>query len=216
MIAFPRFCIRFLVLGVCLMATIVKADAQVSLSQVLSNDKLWGKDFPAVLASLKAWQDAGASQVLIFPNRVLSSSAFKAQQPAEAALGKFTQTLHAAPPQPQKSFEKLMAAAPMEQFQAGVIAFGEDNTQRVAWTAPSASLLAPDLTIAKVKEAIGPPQKVTKQLIQGEGDRRPIELTLYSYSNGNVIFAESNYSSPGGAVDRVLLNVSAASRVLFK
>ena len=69
-------------------------------------------------------------------------------------------------------------------------------------------LLRPSLTIDTVRARLGPPEKVTEQAIQNEGERKPVILTLHQYAGGTIAFAESNMAEPG-VVERVVLDLNA-------
>jgi len=86
---------------------------------------------------------------------------------------------------------------------------------RVAITGSNLQYLAPRLTVRQVETEIGPPEAVTTQVIQSERDRRPVALTLHSYANGAIIFAESDWMPPG-LIDRVILDVPVVSAIVFR
>jgi hypothetical protein len=114
---------------------------------------------------------------------------------------------------PKPIFEAMfrgIAPRPAALLKTEVIpSFQDDDSVRVISTRPDAQFLTPNLTVATVQERLGPPEKVEQQVIQGEGERRPVVLTLYRYADGAVTFAESDIAARPGMVDRVLLDASA-------
>jgi hypothetical protein len=119
---------------------------------------------------------------------------------------------------PKPEFADLLkgvsAQAPA-QLQVEVVPFlPDDDFFHVAWSNPSLQFLAPNLSVATVRERVGPPERTTQELIQNETERRPVVLTLHSYAGGAIIFAESDWSTPG-VVDRVIFDVRAITAALF-
>jgi hypothetical protein len=76
--------------------------------------------------------------------------------------------------------------------------------------------LNPKMTVAAVVERLGKPEKIVRQLIQTEKERRPIVLTLYTYAGNAIAFAESDISPIPGSVDRVILDVPSITAELFQ
>src|SRR5262249_34042659 len=152
-----------------------------ALAKIFTAPGLWGKDYPAALASLPAWNRLGEKRVCVFADRVIGGSPHKMREEAEAEAKRFSQAVKELRPKPAPKFEALLKEK-TEQLNAGkmdVIPFFEDDgTPRIAWTTGSHQLLAPRLKMATVKQRLGPPEKVSTEVIQGQGDRRPVILTL--------------------------------------
>ena len=51
--------------------------------------------------------------------------------------------------------------------------------------------------------------------VQTPSDSKPVILTLYSYADGTVVFAESDGSNIAGRIDRVILKVAPVMRAVF-
>ena len=183
--------------------------------KILTARGLFGKDFPAALASLPAWRRAGEESVAVFPDRIVGATPFKAAeaaQPARSALGEaLRQATPAAGPSFATALRALVGKPP--PLTSDVIQFSDDGSFRVALS--GGEFLRGGLTVKQVEAAIGQPETVTTQLIQSEGERRPVILTLHSYAGGAIVFAESDLAPRPGVIDRVILNVPAVSAIVF-
>jgi hypothetical protein len=196
------------------------APSKPTLSSILSDRTLWGKDFPLALASLQSAHEVGERRVAIFPTRIVGGTAFKTREDAEQTSRTLTEAMAAREFKPKPEFEAMFRAIgprPAELLKAEIIpAFADDDSIRVAWTRPEAEFLPPKLTVAAVQKRLGPPEKVETEVIQSEGERRPTVLTLYRYADGAVSFAESDIAAQPGLVDRVLLDAPAVMSTLFE
>ncbi|HEX9943511.1 MAG TPA: hypothetical protein VGG03_15975 [Thermoanaerobaculia bacterium] len=216
---FPVLAFALLTLGgACAMAA--TPPSPEALSRVLSDPELWGKDFPAVLAQLASWRRTGETTVAVFPDKVVGERRYAKREEAAAASERLRQ--EAAPPRPRSGLpggmtQKIAGAQQeLSRFRTEAQAFNEDDSYRVVWSAPSAQLLKPGLTVAKVRERLGQPTETRQLVLQTEGESRPVILTLYVYLGGAVAFAESDVATRPGSVDRVLLDLPAVTGVLFE
>ena len=215
-----RVCLVFAVLftlGACAMAAPPPpADA---LAKVLNDPALWGKDFPAALALLPSWRKAGEAAVAVFPDRMAGETRHRTAAEAARAADRFKQA-ETAPPKPRGGLpggltDRLTRGrAQASAFRTEAAAFVEDDSFRVSWGGPGAQLLAPGLTVATVRGRLGEPVEKKLVVLQTEGERRPVVLTLYVYLGGAMSFAESDHGPPG-LVNRVLLDLPAMTPVLF-
>jgi hypothetical protein len=184
-----------------------------SLAAILTDSTLWGKDFPVALASLQSWSKAGQRTVMIFQDRIVGGIPFKSREEAEQKGKEVTDAMMRTEFKPKPGFEAMfrgVAPKPAAELKAEVIErFQDDDSVRIASTGPGAQFLAPNLTVATVRERLGQPEKVEQKVIQSEGERRPVILTLYRYADGAVTFAESDIAARPGTVDRVLLDAPA-------
>jgi hypothetical protein len=180
----------------------------VSAETILSDPKLWGKDFPLALASLPSWSDGGEREVVIFKDRIIGGTPLKSRDEAEQASKKITAAMAVKELKPkaalQPMFRTVIKATSLKMEVLPRLA--EDDSVRLTATRPNAQFFAPELTAAAVQKQLGPPEKIEPQVIQTEGDRRPVILTLYRYANGDITFAESDMTAKPGLIDRVLLN----------
>ena len=182
----------------------------VTVQRILSDETLWGNDYPSVLTRLRALRDSGERSVYIFADRAAGASASRTQADVQARATRLT-TLMARPATLQAPYAQLQqrAAAPAAAtLRAEALRLRDGDGYHLAITrAASLQLLAPGLTIAAVRARLGPPEKVTEQAIQNEGERKPVILTLHQYAGGAIAFAESNMAEPG-VVERVVLDLN--------
>jgi hypothetical protein len=196
-----------------------KAKMKDALVKIFTAPGLWGKDYPAALASLPAWNRLGEKSVWVFADRVIGGLPHKTREEAQAEAKRFSEAVKELRPKPVPKFETLLKDK-TEQLRAGKMEvipfFQDDGTARIAWTTGSHQLLAPRLKMATVKERLGPAKKVSTEVIQGQGERRPVILTVHSYADGAVAFAESDVAPRPGFVNRVILDVPVVTAALFE
>ena len=190
------------------------AEQPATVQRVLLETSLWGRDYPALVAQLKALRDAGETSVYVFADRAAGAAAFATQQAAQTRV----ERLRASGVQPgllQPQFQPLQrqAGAPLRVDTARLI--DGDGYHVVLTRVGGVELLPPGLTIQAVRSRLGEPERVTTQTIQTIGDRRPTILTLHMYANGAIAYAESNQAEPG-VVERVVLNLSTVVPVVSR
>lgn len=190
-----------------------------TVAQILSDRSLWGKDFPTVLAFLGSWSTVNEPNVFVFPNRVVGSTQYKTRDAAQQAAARLSEAMKATRARPKAEFADLLRGVPAQappQLRVEVIRFlPDDDFFHVAWSNPSLQFLAPNLSVATVRDRLGPPEKTTQELVQNETERRPVVLTLHDYAGGAIVFAESDWSPQPGSVDRVIIDVRAITAALF-
>lgn len=189
-----------------------------SLAKILSDRTLWGRDFPTVLAFLDSWSRINEQKIYIFPDRVVGGTRYKTREEAQQAAARLSEAMRATRPRPKPEFLELLRGVPSQapdQLRVEAITFlPDDDYFHVAWTSQSLRFGAQNLSVATVRERLGPPEKTALELIQNETERRPVILTVHSYAGGAVVFAESDWATPG-YVDRVILDVTAIRAALF-
>ena len=189
-----------------------------TIDAILTDPTLWGKDFSVALASLQSWPEVGERTIMIFKDRIVSGTPFKTRDEAEQKSKKVTEVMATKEFKPKPGFQAMfkgVAPGPATALKTEILSrFQDDDSVRVAATRPNAQFLAPNLTVAAVQKRLGPPEKVEQQVIQSEGDRRPVILTLYRYAEGAVTFAESDIAAQPGTVDRVLLDAPAVENAI--
>lgn len=181
------------------------------LQRILADQELWGADYPAVLTRLRALQDNGERTVYIFADRAAGAVAARNQSDVQPRAARMAAQI-ARPAALQAPFAQLQQrAAPANAvIRAEAIRLRDGDGFHLALTrAAGLQLLRPALTIEAVRARLGPPERVTQQTIQSEGERRPVILTLHQYAGGTIAFAESNMAEPG-VVERVVLELNAA------
>jgi len=210
---------RFLLsvsMSLCVMLTPTLAQVPGSgLLRILSNQAVFGKDFPSVFRSLPAWNSYGEHQLAIFAHQVVGATPQNTKEEAQKAAAQLNEALLKVQAQFKTEFSGMTQAAPT-RLHAEAIAFQEDDSYRVAAADSSFQLLNPELTVEQLKRELGAPQKVTYVTVQNRTERRPIQLTLYEYADGRIAFATPDPSLRPGIIDRVLLDVRAVSAAAFQ
>jgi hypothetical protein len=188
------------------------------LERILTDSKLWGEDAFALFASLDRWSSAGETQILVYPDHVVSGSKTETPDPARQRLAQITAAMLRPRPALRPPFAAAYAtalAARAPGFRAEIQRLLEDESFRVVWTRADAQFLRRGTTIESVIAAYGKPEKTTTEVVHGRGERRPAVLTLHHYANGAIIFVESDLAPTPGLVDRVVLDVPAAAALIF-
>lgn len=187
-----------------------------SVEDILADPTLWGKDFPAAVAALPAFNQAGERQVELFPNRIIGRAKQRERPQVEQRVGRLDQSIKStqniAPRSTRLSALMNKARVPLK---AEVILLKDDRTFRLAAVGASPQFIAPGLKMEDVRRRLGREEKVTTELLDDGTERRPIILTLHYYAGGAVIFAESDVNPTIGAVDRVFLSAAGISTVIF-
>lgn len=188
------------------------------VAKALSDSALWGKDFASALASLPAWSRAGESTLVIFPNRIVGGTPHGAEKEARESASRVMSALATAKPPVRPAFAALLLKAheggPAMRLEP--MRFWDDLSFRAAWAGSSLQFYSPDLKLSVVRERLGPPEKVKREVIEGDAERRPLILTVSEYFSGAVRFAESDWAPKPGFVDRVVLKVRAVEAVVFE
>lgn len=215
---------RFIGVG-CLAMALATAPSSSSESQgsavrsILLNRHIWGRDFPAALMSLQGWRGVGESTVAVFANRIVGAKPYPQREEALPQIKRLEQEI-AKPRAPFKAeFSALQNATPdaaLKVLTPAVVRFEDDQSHRLAVTFANAEFLKANLTLKDVEAELGPADSVTKQVISGEGERRPVVLTLHHYAGGAIDFVQWDLDAHPGRVNRVLLAIPAVSEMLFK
>jgi hypothetical protein len=193
---------------------------EAQLVRILGESGLWGQDWPAALASLPAWRQAGEQTVEIFLHRVVGATQYDNRETAQRTTDKLVRAMEQPRPDINPAFasrlEQYLREQPLRaEANTDVLAQGARSFQ-VAFGAPSLQFLASELTVARVGRLLGQPENVTTVAVQTYSDRRPEILTLHAYAGGNIAFAESDLAPSPGLVDRVLLKLPAATAAVFR
>jgi hypothetical protein len=213
-----------LVIGLLLIGLVVDTVGPLSaqpppvLERILTDSKLWGEDAFALFASLDRWRAAGETQIMVYPDRVVAVGKAETPDQARQRLAQMTAALQRPQPALRSPFAAVYAgalAARAPAFRADVQRLLEDESFRVVWTRPDAQFLRRGTTSAAAIAAYGKPEKTTTEVVHGRGERRPAVLTLYHYANSAIVFVESDLAPTPGLVDRVVLDVAAATALIF-
>lgn len=187
------------------------------LAAIIKNRELFGRDFPTALASLPAWKRFGERKITVFPGQVAGSTPYRKPKEVEQLTPKLSEYLKTYGLRSAAESTDLLKGISVQQLQVKTVSkFPDDDSVRIVLTNSSVEFLNPKLTVAAVIERIGKPEKIVRQLIQTEKERRPIVLTVYSYADNAIAFAESDISPRPGSVDRVILDVTSVTAALFQ
>lgn len=193
---------------------------QSKIKAILSDPGLWGEDFNALLANVKAIKNTGETKIEVFSSEAVGATPHAT---IEAALHEASEL--------RLQMQKVRSFK--SQFRTLVNARAEDLYLKVAPSAhPSrddesgrvvllsnevkkTSYFPSGLTLKSVTERHGAPEKVTKQLIDTGDERRPIVLTLYHYGDGAIMFAQSDLCEEPETIERVILDTAKVSAAIF-
>src|SRR6516162_1993593 len=79
-----------------------------ALAKIFGEPGLWGKDYPAALASLPAWNRLGEKRVWMFADRIIGGSPHKTREEAQGEAERLTEAVKALRPRPAPKFEALL------------------------------------------------------------------------------------------------------------
>jgi len=198
----------------------ISAEAQQPslLERVLTDRRLWAEDAFAVFGTLAAWRAAGETHILLYPDRVVSGSKSDKLDAARQRLAQLAPAMQRPVAPLRPPFAAAYASAVTARapgIRPDVQRLAEDESYRAVWTRPDAQFLRRGVTTRSVIEAYGKPERTTTEVVHGQGERRPAVLTLHHYANGAVVFVESDLAPTPGVVDRVVLDVSVATALIF-
>jgi hypothetical protein len=187
---------------------------QTRLEDILTDQSLWGEDFPSVLKTLAAFTRAGERQVSVFPDQILGRTKYTRRAQAEPNLYRLAQGLKLTPKVRSSKLESFLNQA-RTALTTRIIQFPDDRTFRISAAGVSAQFLKPGLTISDVEARLGKAERVTTEVLDDGTERRPVILTLHHYAGGAIIFVESDMNPNIHSVDRVFLDVSKISATFF-
>jgi hypothetical protein len=185
---------------------------------ILADSTLWGRDFPSLLAYMRAWQDAGERIVLVFADTAMGGARRLTPTEAARAVDVFRSALQR-PPLAVRTLalpRVTEAGRHSPPFQPAVVTLFDDGSLRLGAVGQGLQLLARPLTVDHLRRRLGSPEAVRRELIQSDREGRPTVLTLYVYAGGAVIFAESDLAPRPGAIDRAFLDTDVITAAVFK
>ncbi len=187
---------------------------QKTLEDILTDQSLWGEDFPSVLKTLEAFTRAGERQVSVFPDKILGRTKYTRRAQAEPFLYRLAQGLKVTPKARSSKLESFMSQARTARAPE-IFQLPDDRTFRISTAVPSARFLKPDLKISDVETRLGKAEKVTTEVLDDGTERRPVILTLHHYAGSAIIFVESDVNPNIHSVDRVFLDAPRISATFF-
>jgi len=188
---------------------------QQPVIKIVTNRSVFGKDFPTALASLPGWASQDERQVTVFSHQIVGATAFDTKAEAEKRVTQLNKRLRNLRPRFKPELGAL-ARARVPRLRAQVVPFSEDDSIRLALSNPGWELINPQLTPARLQEALGPPQKISYVTVQNKTERIPIQLKVYEYADGQIFFAESSPATRPGFIDRATLDVRAVNAAVFQ
>lgn len=197
---------------------VLAGDEPSMLSKILTDKNLWGEDAFAAFGSLESWKQSGVSSVLVFPDRIASGTPSATPNEAEAGVARLVETMGLPQPQLQAAFAETYGAAistRAPKLRVEFSRFLEDDSYRIVWKTPEAAFLKKDMKMQSVIDAYGDPEKTSTEVVHSQGERRPAILTNYHYADGAVQFVESDLAPIPGFVDRVVVDVAAATKEIL-
>ena len=143
---------------------------------------------------------------------------FRSPEAAKQNVARMAAVMKRARARLQPHYARAYAEAMAKRLpglQARSAQFDEDDSYRVVWQREGGEFLKKDLQMQAVLAAYGKPEKTTTEVVHARGDRRPAVLTLHHYAGGAIRFVQSDLSPTPGLVDRVILDVTAATALIF-
>jgi hypothetical protein len=220
---FPRpgwFAIVFLLGSVT--PVVAQVASHVTLEQILSNQSVWGKDFPTALADVTAWRAVGEHKVVILENSVqeIAPKVNWGEAEIQSREDKFESVMRSTWKDTHEDLRALTKCdRPGTRLECiedaqirtqSVQAVRRGNAIQFATSSKHLEFLSPEATAEIVKKEFGQPERVTTEVIRSDYERRPLILTKYEYVSGKVAFVTSNMS-PNRRIERVYLDADAVS-----
>lgn len=218
---------RFIVLCLLCVTALIAVDArgqivagaeQSTLNKILLDQTIWGEDAFAAFSLLDRWKELGVSSVIVFSDRLASGTSLASAAEARERATLMVSSIRRPGAQLQPTFATGYRAAISKRAPAlrvDTSQFLEDRSYRVVLMGRDGEFLKKDLKVQTVIDAYGPPEKTTTEVIHFEGERRPAILTHYHYADSAVQFVELDLAPTPGLVNRVVIDVGAASNEIF-
>ena len=105
-----------------------------TISQILTDKSLWGKDFPSVLAHLQSFRQAGENQIAVFADKVVTTTPLKSEAEARRIAEKLQQAISETNAKPNALTQRLLSLdqGQRKSLKAEVLSyFGDDESVRV-------------------------------------------------------------------------------------
>jgi len=207
-----------------LIAEIVLAGCgnQPDITKVLTNRRIWGRDFPVVLAQVENWNELGEKRVDLFRDHVVGERVYTKFDEAQGQATRLRALFANGHPELEfpnelflqwgKDASRTRALEGLVQQQIPQLA-KVGNTSRLVNSYFGQQLLAADLTLGVLKDQLGKPEKITREVVRSRFEGRSEVLTTYAYLGGSIQFADSTYSAPAPngterLIDRAILDTA--------
>jgi len=191
---------------------------QTAVDKILVGQTLWGEDAFAAFGFLDRWKELGVSSVIVFSDRLASGTPLESATEAQRRAKLTVSAMRRPTSQLRPTFAAGYGAAISKRARALKVEtsqFLEDRSYRVVLMGREGEFLKKDLKLQTVIDAYGAPEKTTTEVIHFRGERRPAILTHYHYANSAVQFVELDLAPTPGLVNRVVIDVAAATNQIF-
>lgn len=191
------------------------ANPQASvLVRLLADRQVLSADAVAAIRAASLWRAAGQSAVVVYEDRVVAGTPLADQAAGDKSVADMQARMT-----PQGAAQRAPAGTSTEDavrlgdMRAALSRMPDDGSTRLTLQREAAVFLVPGVKLSTIEERYGKPQKITTELVEAQGERRPTVLTIYEYDDGAVRFAASDMSPTPGTVDRVFIDLGAVERL---
>jgi len=189
---------------------------RTNLMKIISDKEIWDKNFLPAIAQTEALEKSGEKYIELFPEAVISGEKFRRDEKnfSDAKIRKYDQAQTDA--EKYELHQKLSKSFGFARPSGKTISYtsAETDSLVVAITYQGGFLFKPDTKMETVFKQLGKPEKTDSRTIHGRGEERPQILTLYSYENGIIMFAEADIAAEPGLLNRVYIDVPRFVRSL--
>lgn len=208
-----------LMMILCPWRTSGQENSTVIIAKIITNPRIWGKDFPSALKLVAASSQVSDERVAIRSDR-LEVKPSSAQAPdLKQDLDKLQSVYRATPRETNNNIQALLTKSGESRGHwdmTGIFVSAQLRALEVGKTAEITTLrqkseyLSPEVTVDVIKKEIGPPEKVTQQVIQNQYERLPVIETRYEYASGKAVFVTSNKKT-AGQIEKAYLDPKAVA-----
>lgn len=178
--------------------------------RIVLDSVIWGKNLLPAIAQAEVLEQKGEKYIELFPDALVSGQRFARNKTGEVneKIDRLNQAISEADRSEfykrlnnNKTFTKVNAKAnmyPLAETDSTAVGIVFQNNDRI---------FSPETKMATVFRRFGKPEKTSTRTIHGPGEERPQILTLYSYENGIIVFAEADIAAAPGLLNRVYVDV---------
>jgi hypothetical protein len=189
---------------------------RTNLMKIISDPVIWSNNFLPAIAQAEALEQAGERFIELFPRKILSGEKFNKEDKknSDDKLRSYDQAQTDA--DKFELYQKMSKSFGFAKQSGKTISYLSDEIDSlvVGIDYKDGFLFKPDTKMEMVFKQFGKPEKTDSRAIHGRGEERPEILTLYSYENGIIMFAESDNAAEPGLLNRVFIDVPRFVRAL--
>jgi hypothetical protein len=180
----------------------------------LAQPKLWGRDYPLLIASIPGWARIGEKTIFVAPDVIYGGTPFHTREEAEKRAEELRRALAGTSTPLSPEFARIAEQARGAVAEkVGVHRYGLDNSYRVI-VGMGLDLIPPELRVVEVQRLLDRQGTVRREVEDGGGEHRPVVFTGVAWSDGALIYQTSNYAPTPGQVVRVVLSTPVALRAV--